>query len=264
MLKYEIIDNQKEDWVVFVHGVAGSTLTWKKQIEDFSQKYNLLLLDLPGHGQNASTVIKKVNIKKLNNGIKETLDYVGIEKAHFVGMSLGTLVIASFAVMNPSYVKSIVFGGSVILLSGMYKFLIRTINKMKKLLPYKSAYQAFAWFIMPKSNHKTSRKIFLREASKLNKDTMLAWLEYLSTQINLQNLIDQLGKLNIKLFFISGDEDHCFLGGTKKLIKELHNSTIQIIEHCGHVCSIEKYKEFNNCALRYINSITSSLSVAQS
>ena len=46
MLKYEAIDNQHEEWVVFVHGIGGSTKTWNRQIEDFSQRFNLLLLDL--------------------------------------------------------------------------------------------------------------------------------------------------------------------------------------------------------------------------
>lgn len=261
MLKYEIIDNEKESWVVFVHGIAGSTLTWKRQIEDFSQKYNLLLLDLPGHGRNADTVIKKVDIKKLNNAIKETLDYVGIEKAHFVGLSLGTIVIASFAINYPSYIKSIVFGGCVILLKNIYKNLIKFVNKVKKAMPYKEMYQFLAWFMMPKANHSKSRKIFLKEATKLNKETMLAWIEYLSNQINLQNLIEKLGELNIKMLFVSGDEDHCFIEGTKMLIHRLKNARIKVIKHCGHVCTIEKYKEFNRYALKYINNITASTSL---
>ena len=73
MLKYEIIDNQAEEWVVFVHGLGGSTKTWKKQIDSFSETYNLLLLDLPGHGRNADKTIYKVDPQKLHTGIKETL-----------------------------------------------------------------------------------------------------------------------------------------------------------------------------------------------
>ena len=252
MLKYEIMDNNKQEWVVFVHGIAGSTLTWKKQIEDFSEKYNLLFLDLPGHGSSSDNIIKKVDIKELNKNIKETLDFLGIKKAHFVGLSLGTLVIAFFAINNPEYVKSIVFGGSVILLTNIYKIIIKAINKMKRILPYNKAYKTFAWFLLPKKNHKKSRDIFLREAAKLKKETMFAWFEYLSTQINLKKIIEQLGRLNIKMLFISGDEDHCFIGGTKKLIHKLNNAKIRIIEHCGHVCSIEKFKEFNNFVIDYL------------
>ena len=57
MLKYEIIDNKAEEWVVFIHGIGGSTKTWNKQIDAFSENYNLLLLDLPGHGLNANKII---------------------------------------------------------------------------------------------------------------------------------------------------------------------------------------------------------------
>ncbi len=82
MLKYEIVDNQKEEWVVFVHGIGGSTKTWSKQIDAFSEQYNLLLLDLPGHGQNADNVIYEVDSKKLHNGIKETM-FAWIEYVQF-------------------------------------------------------------------------------------------------------------------------------------------------------------------------------------
>ena len=78
MLKYELINNQKDEWVVFVHGIGGSTRTWNKQINDFSNHYNLLLLDLPGHGLNADNVIDKVDSQKLHDGIKETLDFLNI------------------------------------------------------------------------------------------------------------------------------------------------------------------------------------------
>ena len=79
MLKYELIDNKKEEWVVFVHGIGGSTKTWNKQVADFSEHYNLLLLDLPGHGLNSDNIIQKVEPEKLHHGIKETMDYLHIE-----------------------------------------------------------------------------------------------------------------------------------------------------------------------------------------
>ena len=255
MLKYEIVNNQKQDWVVFVHGIAGSTLTWKKQVDDFSKQYNLLLLDLPGHGKNADNIIKKVDINKLNNGIKDTLDHVGIKKAHFIGMSLGTIVIASFATTYPQYIKSIVFGGAALAISGIYNGCVRFVNNAKRILPYKGMYKFFAWFMMPRKNHAKSRKIFLREAVKLNKKTMLAWIEYLTLALHPKALIEKMAKLKLKVMFISGDEDHCFIGGTKNILKNLKTAKCHIIKHCGHICTIERAKEFNEYALEYIGAV---------
>ena len=253
MLKYELIDNQKEEWVVFVHGIGGSTRTWNKQINDFSNHYNLLLLDLPGHGLNADNVIEKVDSQKLHDGIKETLDFLNIQNAHFVGLSLGTIVIANFAVYYPEYVESIILGASSLKVSKTYKSVVILADKIKRLVPYKVLYKFFAWFLMPKKNHKKSRKIFLREVIKLNKHTMFAWIEYLRTTLNSDYLFDKLGDIKKRILVISGDEDHCFIYGAKSLVDKVKNTEIKIIEQCGHVCSIEKWGDFNSMALNFLN-----------
>ena len=252
MLKYEIVDNNKEDWVVFIHGIGGSTKTWKKQVDSFSKKFNLLLLDLPGHGSNSNNIIHSVDSKRLNKGIKETLNHLKIKAAHFVGLSLGTIVVAQFAVQNPSYVKSIIMGGSALLLRGFQKSYVWLANAMKRIVPYKFLYQFFAWFLLPKSNHKKSRKIFLREVVKLDKETMYAWIDYLKYAVNPGKLFEQLNQLGKKILFISGDEDHCFLRGVKLINKKIKSSDLKIIAHCGHVCSIEKADEFNMAAVEYL------------
>ncbi|MBQ2981940.1 MAG: alpha/beta fold hydrolase [Lachnospiraceae bacterium] len=252
MLTYELIDNKKEDWVVFVHGIGGSTRTWGKQIDAFSEHYNLLLLDLPGHGLNADNIIKKVDSEKLHTGIKDTMDFLNIECAHFVGLSLGTIVIANFAVHHPEYVKSIILGGASLKVSGLYKGAVILADKIKHFVPYKFLYKFFAWFLMPRKNHKKSRKIFLREVVKLNKKTMFAWIEYLQFTLSPENILAKLDEVKKNILIISGDEDHCFLKDAKALVDKMKSVEINIIEKCGHVCSIEKSSIFNHMALDFL------------
>lgn len=257
MLKYEIIDNQAEEWVVFIHGLGGSTETWKKQINSFSENYNLLLLDLPGHGQNADKTIRKVDPQKLHTGIKETLDYLHIDRAHFVGMSLGTIVIADFAVRYPDCIDTIVFGGSALKLSGIYKRALIFANSIKRLVPYEFLYKFFAWFMMPKRRHRKSRLIFLREVVKLRKETLFAWMEYLMFSLNPDKILAKLDVLGKRILLISGDEDHCFIEGAKAIAKKMKSTEIKIIEKCGHVCSIENWNSFNYIALEYLSTYKS-------
>lgn len=254
MLKHEIIDNKKDEWVVFVHGIGGSTNTWNKQIEAFSEHYNLLLLDLPGHGLNADNVILKVEPSKLHKGIKATLDHLHIESAHFVGLSLGTIVIANFAVNYPNYVKTLILGGAALKLKGIYKAAVVAANAIKHLVPYTFLYKFFAWFMMPRKNHERSRLIFLREVVKLHKKTMYAWIGYVQCILSPDKLLRQLDYLDKKILFISGAEDHVFIGGVKKLAKKMKHMEMKIIEGCGHICSIEKCHAFNRIALEYLAS----------
>lgn len=251
MLNYKVCYNNSNKWVVFLHGIGGSINTWKKQIDDFKD-YNLLLLDLPGHGESKDD--EKITVKAVNESIKEVMDFLCIEKADFVGLSLGTLVGAHFAIKYPNRVKSLIMGGAVIKVEGIYKVLMHIIQGVKRLLPHRMLFHIMARVMLPKKNHAKSRKIFIRESLKMKRKTFIAWVKYIAEIAHPEKLLEKLKSLNIKTIFVSGDEDRCFLSGTKKVAAYLHNSKLYIIKKCGHVCSIEKAKEFNAAVLRFLQS----------
>lgn len=250
MLNYEIYDNGSNNWIIFIHGIGGSTKTWKKQIKDFSQDYNLLLLDLPGHGKSESIPVFDVAI--INDMIIEVMDHVGISSADFVSMSLGTMVASHFAVQYPERVKSLIQGGATMRVDGVYKLLMNVANTVKRMLPRKVTYQIFAHVIMPRTNHAKSRSIFIRESKKLHRKDFMRWVGYLHENVHPQELLSKLKSLNIKMCFISGEEDACFLDGVKKVVAALPKATLAVIQKCGHVCTIEKAKEFNRTALLFL------------
>lgn len=256
MLNYVTYDNNKENWIVFIHGIGGSTNTWKKQIESFSESYNLLLIDLPGHGKSQNSELDvKITRKNVNLALKDVLDNVGIKKADFVVMSLGCLVIANFVTKYPEYVNAIVFGGSILEINCFYKALTGIIKVTKRFIPHRFLYKTFALIMMPRKNHKRSRKIFVRESLKMKRESFMQWVDYLSQITHPKKLLNKMKNLNIKILFVSGDEDTCFLKGAKKVSKLLEKSKIDIIKKCGHVCTIEKAKEFNQLALNFLQSV---------
>ena len=250
MLNYKVYYNNSNKWVLFLHGIGGSINTWKKQIDDFKE-YNLLLIDLPGHGDSKEDT--KITINLVNESIKEVMDHICIEKADFVGLSLGTLVGAHFAIKYPERVKSLIMGGSVIKVEKIYKFLMHLIQCIKRILPHRILFHIMARVMLPKKNHEKSRKIFIRESLKMKRKIFIDWIKYISEIAHPKKLLENLKSLNIKTFFISGDEDRCFLSGAKKVANYLSKSAIHIIKKCGHVCSIEKAKEFNRAVLNFLH-----------
>ena len=249
MLNYEMLNNDKTENLVFIHGFGGSTKTWKRQIQFFSKRFNLLLIDLPGHGESVKK--KKISPEYVSRKIKEVLDFLNIKKAQFIGLSLGSLVVAHFAVENPEYVSAIIFGGAAIQVEGIYKYLVYLINVVKGILPHQFLFKLFASIMLPKKNHKKSRNIFIREGKKMCREDFLSWVNYISEVANANRLLNDLKQLNIKMLFISGDEDGCFLKGTKTAAKEI-DANLKLIEHCGHVCTIEKAEEFNKMAFKFL------------
>ena len=64
LLGYEkIISGINNEWVVFIHGLGGNRNAFKKQIDDYKEKYNLLLIDLHGHGLSKELSLWKASKK---------------------------------------------------------------------------------------------------------------------------------------------------------------------------------------------------------
>ena len=249
MLNYEVYTGTNNRWVVFLHGIGGSVKTWKKQLDAFKE-YNVILIDLPGHGKSKSD--KHITIPAVNEYIKEVLDHFHISKVDIVALSLGTLVAIHFALKYPERVNSLVLGGSIINIDGMYKNAMKFTYACKKIVPYKFLYRILAKVILPKRNHKRSRMIFIRESLHMSREMFFSWLKYTMQILHSEEIIAKLKTLKVKLCFISGSEDRCFLSGTARCVRELENSTFRVIKNCGHVCSIERANEFNALALDFL------------
>ena len=170
-------------------------------------------------------------------------------------MSLGTLVIMNFAVAYPTYVNSIILGGAIINVQGIYSHLMSFASVIKEFLPKRATYRVFAEIIMPSKWHKKSRGIFFRESKKLSRHNFLAWMDYVTNVSKQREVMDKLKSLKIPTLFVSGDHDSCFLEGIKKLAGKLSGAKMIILEKCGHVCTIERWKEFNVCALNYLHQL---------
>ena len=45
------LNDQTDEWVVFLHGFGGNYNIFHNQMDYFKEHFNLLFIDLPGHGQ---------------------------------------------------------------------------------------------------------------------------------------------------------------------------------------------------------------------
>jgi len=43
--------SDRNEWILFLHGAGGSSRIWTPHIKAFKDRFNLLLVDLRGHGK---------------------------------------------------------------------------------------------------------------------------------------------------------------------------------------------------------------------
>lgn len=251
-------DAKAEQWVTFVHGAGGSSSIWFKQIRDFKKQFNVLILDLRGHGNSKPTLKDTFNPKytfdSITNDIVEVIDHLKIEKSHFIGISLGTILIRNLAEKKPDLVQSMVMGGAIIKLNTRSQILMKLGVIFKSIVPYMLLYKFFAFIIMPRKNHKKSRSLFVNEAKKLYQKEFIRWFK-LTSEINPLLRFFRAKDIKIPTLYVMGAEDHLFLPSIKNIVNKHTTSSLFIINNCGHVVNVEQPEVFNNETIGFINSL---------
>ena len=259
LISYSIYQNESStEWVTFVHGAGGSSSIWFKQIREFQKHFNVLLLDLRGHGQSKPSLKegfqKKYTFKSIAQDVMEVIDHLKIETSHFVGISLGTIVIRQLAEIHPPRVKSMIMGGAILKMNFRSQVLMRLGNTFKYVLPYLVLYRFFAFVIMPKKNHKQSRLLFINEAKKLYQKEFIKWFK-LTAEINPILKWFRQVEINIPTLYVMGEEDYMFLPSVRQVVeKHYRSSKLFVIENCGHVVNVEQPSQFNQAVITFLKS----------
>lgn len=256
MLHYTTyLHKTSKEWVTFVHGAGGSSSIWYKQIRDYNKHYNVLLLDLRGHGNSKPSLKQafeqRYTFDSIVADIVEVLDCEKIKKSHFVGISLGTILIRQLAETCPNRVSSMIMGGAILKLNIRSQILMRFGNAVKSIIPYLWLYRFFAFIIMPKKNHRESRLLFVREAKKLYHKEFLRWYRLTSELKPLLRFFRQ-ADVGIPTLYVMGSEDYMFLPTVEKIASLQASAHLAIIPHCGHVVNVEQPQQFNTTTLGFI------------
>ncbi len=242
------------EWVTFVHGAGGSSNIWFKQIRSFSENFNVLVLDLRGHGDSKKGGFgdgSSYTFDAITADIFEVIEYLKIKKSHFVGISLGTILIRNLAEKDPSVVTSMIMGGAIMKMDFRSQVLMKLGVWFKSIVPYMFLYKLFAFAIMPKKNHRKSRLLFVREAKRLYQKEFVKWLK-LTSEVNPLLRFFRGKDINIPTLYIMGEEDYLFLPVIKKIVAIHKKTRLHIIPDCGHVVNVERHDVFNENAIEFI------------
>jgi pimeloyl-ACP methyl ester carboxylesterase len=244
------------EWVVFVHGAGGSSSIWYRQLREFRKHFNLLLIDLRGHGASQPRgpeggSPEPYTFREVSAEILEVMDHLEIRSAHFVGISLGTILIRTLGEMAPERIRTMVLGGAITRLNLRSRFLVRAGTAVRRFVPFMWLYRLFAWIIMPKRRHRESRLLFVNEARKVARKEFLRWWR-LTAEVNPLLRFFEEKEIPVPTLYLMGDEDHMFLPPVRRIAARHRHSLLRVLANSGHVCNVDQAEAFNRHAIDFM------------
>ncbi|MDQ1401708.1 MAG: hypothetical protein QOG03_24 [Actinomycetota bacterium] len=97
--------------IVLLHGVTGSSTTWKQVMPDLAKDHLVIAPDLLGHGESAKPR-GDYSLGAYASGVRDLLVALGVERGTFVGHSLGGGVAMQLAYQFPGRVERLVLVAS--------------------------------------------------------------------------------------------------------------------------------------------------------
>jgi 3-oxoadipate enol-lactonase len=98
--------------LVMLHGLGGTSNVYTPQMSLVAPRFRVIRPDLPGSGRSAA--IPTLTLTAMIEIVLRALRVMGVEQAHLVGHSMGSIVCQHIAVQQPALVKSLVLLGPLL------------------------------------------------------------------------------------------------------------------------------------------------------
>ncbi|MBI3692390.1 MAG: alpha/beta fold hydrolase [Mycolicibacterium aromaticivorans] len=105
------LDEGQGDVILLLHGMAGSSQTWRQMIRPLSRRYRVIAPDLPGHGS-SDKPRSDYSLGAFAVFLRDLLDELGVTHATVVGQSLGGGIAMQFVYQHPDYCRRLILMNS--------------------------------------------------------------------------------------------------------------------------------------------------------
>jgi len=260
---YNDIVSSKEIWILLVHGFAGSTYSWEKNVKCLNDAgYNIIAVDVPPFGYSHKNI-------GFNHAVDNRADFLWkfLEEIkpdthwHLFGHSMGGGIVAAMSILNPKKVEKVVFVAPAL---------------FNKVTPGRSLKQRLLAFSPIEWTMAKVGKLFLIRKSRIEKmletaygragtsEDVTAYYEPLKQKGTARAIISATTRANPKqtLSIANFKSEALAVWGTedtwvpfvdiKPITDKMDNLSIVLIKNTGHNPMETDSKLFNRLAIEFL------------
>ncbi len=233
-------DNQNfaKPVIIFLHGLGESLESWQYQLDHFNLDYRVIALDLRGHGKTGDGS-KNITMRQFAHDILELLNILKIEKAHFVGLSMGGMICQELTKLSQERMLSIVLSNTA-----SYNAHPNLSDQIKwvKSVDLNTIAKLSADICLPKIYNQELYKNVV-ELFSHNRKPAYVEASIATMSIDFRNI---LANIKVPTLIITGELDLLTPIAMAKFIQDnISNSELFIIPGAGHLSNLEQPHVFN-------------------
>jgi pimeloyl-ACP methyl ester carboxylesterase len=231
--------------LIFIHGSGSDHSGWVQQYSHLHKHYNIVAVDLPGHG--ASSGDGENTVENYCLWVKKILDNLKPKKPILIGHSLGAAISLRFALDHSQDIAGIVpvGGGTKMpvnpdLLAGLKTSPALAIELISK-------------FSLAKENRPKLFEPLKNSLAKANLDVLYGDLSACAKL----DLREDINKINLPTLVICGEQDKMTPADlSRQIASAITGAQLRLIAGAGHMVMLEKPEDFNAAISKFASSLT--------
>jgi 3-oxoadipate enol-lactonase len=243
-------------WVMLSHPIATNMSIWESQIGALGSRFKLLRYDTRGHG--ASDVPSgDYCINDLVDDAIGLMDALSIEKAHFVGLSLGGVTAIGLAMTYPGRLSSV----SICSARADAPAAFRAAWEERIHLAVERGMSALTeptvrrWFAAVGSFEKPAAWDAIRE---MIGSTPVEGFVGCARVLQALDFEASLDKIAVPALLLVGDEDDVLPGINRTMTARIPGARMVSITGAGHLPNVEQPAAFSSALLEFLDSVEAS------
>lgn len=244
--------------LVLLHGFTGSSQTWQHFITKWQLDFQVITIDLPGHGKTAATLEK--TMMEFSRDLAHIFNVLQIKKAHLLGYSLGGRTALSFAMEYPTLVRSLILESASPGISDKAERLARQeadgklAERIKKdgMEKFVNSWEDIGLFSSQKRLPQHVQNTIRQERLEQTESGLTQSLLYMGTGVQ-PSWWDRLPEINYPVLLIVGSIDKKFVELNEKMVKLISTAEITTVLDAGHAVHVEQVDKFAMMVSKFIN-----------
>jgi pimeloyl-ACP methyl ester carboxylesterase len=248
--------------ILFCHEFAGDHRSWAPQVRFFARRYRTITFSARGYPP--SSVPTDDAAYSEEQHVEDTyalIRFLGIEKAHIVGLSMGGNVTLKLGLAHPEVCLSLVIAGAGFGSTNPEEF--RAGARETADLVQQVGMEQFA-----ETYGRGPSRLRFEQKDPHGFDEMVSQLKEHSatgaalTMRNVQGkrttvyeVADQLPGLDVPALIVAGDEDELALEPSLLMKRKIPNSGLLIVPKTGHTVNLEEPALFNQAVFDFVSAV---------